>query len=72
MRFPAHRVQSLPFDSRMKAIDAWQRFQEFRRDAVMSRKRGWVHDASISKRIAVNALRNVKFWAEKAKEIRNV
>jgi len=69
MRFPIERFNTLPFSQRMDAIDAWNRAREWRYFASLSRRRGDRNDALFYIRGAMRAVRSVKFWAEKAKEI---
>jgi len=72
MVFPIERFKSLPFAHRMSAMNAWERFQANRRDAVLSMRRGRTYDARDWRTSAREALRSVKFWAAIAKEMNHV
>jgi len=72
MRFPVKRFDGLDYGDRLAALNAWYRMKDFRNWAIKARKWQWMMEAQMAHNSAILAIRDVKFWAEKAKETSNV
>ena len=72
MHFPIERFGSLDYDARASAMSAWFRMKDFRSRAIRSRKWQWMIEAEMAHNSAILAIRDVKYWAEKAKEKNHV
>jgi len=70
MHFPIERFKSLDYDSKAKAMNAWLRMKDRRAIATYLRQWGRNLHAKEAYNSAILDIRDVKYWAEKAKEIR--
>ena len=70
MHFPIERFDSLDYDARARAILSWYQMKINRDAAIYARKWKCTNDARRAYNSAILAIRDVKYWAEKAKEIR--
>ena len=68
MHFPIERFGSLDYDARAKATLAWQMARRFRQAANNFRKLDMPNNSKAMHNSAILAIRDVKYWAEKAKE----
>lgn len=67
MKFPSNLLSTLSYYDRSFAIDAWLRFKEMRRLAHTEARNGRNVSVGEYRQWAMNALANVRYWAERAK-----